>query len=96
MSDFLHEPSTLHEPGGTKTPTKAALASWIGSAVEYYDFFLYGTAAALVFPKLFFPTSDPSTARSRRSPRSASPTPPGRSARSCSGTSATASVARRC
>lgn len=32
-----------------------ASASLIGSVVEWYDFFLYGTAAALVFPKLFFP-----------------------------------------
>ena len=63
MSDVLHEPPGLHEPTGTKTPRKAALASWIGSAVEYYDFFLYGTAAALVFPDLFFPTADPSSAR---------------------------------
>jgi MFS transporter, MHS family, shikimate and dehydroshikimate transport protein len=36
-----------------------AIASLIGTAIEWYDFFLYGTAAALIFNKLFFPTFDP-------------------------------------
>src|SRR6201999_3695223 len=35
------------------------LASFIGTSIEWYDFFLYGTSAALVFNKLFFPTLDP-------------------------------------
>lgn len=38
---------------------KIAAASFIGSAIEWYDFFLFGTAAALVFGKLFFPGADP-------------------------------------
>jgi len=39
--------------------TKVALASFVGTAIEWYDFFLYGTFAALVFSKLFFPSLDP-------------------------------------
>src|SRR5215470_7444456 len=36
-----------------------AVASLIGTTIEWYDFFLYGTAAALVFNRLYFPTFDP-------------------------------------
>ncbi|MBV8792150.1 MAG: MHS family MFS transporter [Pseudolabrys sp.] len=41
---------------------KAIVASTIGTAIEWYDFFLYGTAAGLIFGKLYFPNSDPFTA----------------------------------
>jgi MFS transporter, MHS family, shikimate and dehydroshikimate transport protein len=40
---------------------KVAIASFIGTTIEWYDFFLYGTASALIFPRLFFPKYDPLT-----------------------------------
>lgn len=45
--------ATQQSPAGTPSIKVAAMAS-AGAAVEWYDFFIYGTAAALVFPKLFF------------------------------------------
>jgi metabolite-proton symporter len=41
---------------------KAVIASTIGTTIEWYDFFLYGTAAGLIFGKLYFPNEDPLTA----------------------------------
>src|SRR5579872_5587827 len=44
---------------GAVSVGRVVAASFIGTTIEWYDFFLYGTAAALVFNKLFFPTLDP-------------------------------------
>ena len=43
------------------TPQQVLFASLVGTAVEFFDFYIYATAAVLVFPRLFFPASDPST-----------------------------------
>jgi MHS family shikimate/dehydroshikimate transporter-like MFS transporter len=42
---------------------EAVVASTIGTTIEWYDFFLYGTAAALVFPRVYFPDFEPFTAQ---------------------------------
>ncbi|MGH3087410.1 MAG: MFS transporter, partial [Rubrobacteraceae bacterium] len=47
------------EVGRETSIRKVALASFIGSTVEWYDFFIYGTATALVFGQLFFPSANP-------------------------------------
>jgi MFS family permease len=54
--------SSDHEPHGRHQSKKAAASGWIGSALEYYDFFIYATAASLVFPQLFFPSGNPTVA----------------------------------
>jgi MFS family permease len=60
MRDEITEASGSHEPTEfAKTPRKAAASGWMGSALEYYDFFIYAQAAALVFPTIFFPSHDP-------------------------------------
>ncbi|GAA3561633.1 MFS transporter [Nonomuraea rosea] len=48
--------------GSTQQTRRVILASLIGTSLEWYDFFLYTTAATLVFPKLFFPSLDPFSA----------------------------------
>jgi metabolite-proton symporter len=44
------------------SPRQVLLASLIGTAIEFFDFYIYATAAVLVFPQLFFPSSDPAAA----------------------------------
>jgi metabolite-proton symporter len=44
------------------TPRQVLFASLIGTTIEFFDFYIYATAAVLVFPRLFFPASDPASA----------------------------------
>ncbi|MGJ7578875.1 MFS transporter [Variovorax sp. RHLX14] len=58
----MANPATHNEPHGRHQTKKATASGWIGSALEYYDFFIYATAAALIFPQIFFPKGDPKIA----------------------------------
>ncbi|NKQ51705.1 MHS family MFS transporter [Amycolatopsis sp. K13G38] len=40
-------------------PARATFAGWLGTAIEYYDFAIYGSAASVLFTKIFFPATDP-------------------------------------
>jgi metabolite-proton symporter len=57
MSQDLAVPRTA-----VNRPAQVLFASLIGTTIEFFDFYIYATAAVLVFPKLFFPASDPTTA----------------------------------
>src|ERR1700748_3378093 len=44
------------------SPARVLIASLIGTTIAFFDFYVYATAAVIVFPKLFFPASDPTSA----------------------------------
>lgn len=54
--------TTAAAPAQQNTRGRVILASLIGTSIEFYDFYAYATAAVLVFPALFFPNTDPTTA----------------------------------
>ena len=60
MSTATYE--TLSASDHSAQLRKAVIASTIGTTIEWYDFFIYGTAAGLIFGKLYFPNEDPLTA----------------------------------
>ncbi len=51
--------SQSHAAAPVNSPGRVLFASLIGTTIEFFDFYIYATAAVLVFPHLFFPTSDP-------------------------------------
>jgi metabolite-proton symporter len=59
----MQQPMTARSsvPAGN-SPRRVLFASLIGTTIEFFDFYIYATAAVLVFPQLFFPASDPATA----------------------------------
>ena len=58
MTSSAHHSITETEPVRSSLP-RVVFASLVGTTIEWYDFFLYGAAAALVFNTIFFPNSDP-------------------------------------
>jgi metabolite-proton symporter len=57
-------PVSQTHPGSPRinTPGQVLFASLVGTTIEFFDFYIYATAAVLVFPALFFPASDPASA----------------------------------
>ena len=55
-----HAAQTAAKP--INSPAQVLFASLIGTTIEFFDFYIYATAAVLVFPKLFFPSTDPASA----------------------------------
>jgi len=51
----------MSETNSRNATSRVLIASLAGTTIEFFDFYIYGTAAVLVFPKLFFPAADPTT-----------------------------------
>ena len=63
MTDAIPvSPSAATANKALNSPARVLAASVIGTTIEFFDFYVYATAAVLVFPTLFFPNSDPTTA----------------------------------
>ena len=58
----MHETSTALK-GPVNAPAQVLVASLIGTTIEFFDFYIFATAAVLVFPSLFFPPGNPTSAR---------------------------------
>src|SRR3990170_1417314 len=57
---MIQKPGRMSRP--VNSPGQVLFASLVGTTIEFFDFYIYATAAVLVFPALFFPTSDPASA----------------------------------
>jgi metabolite-proton symporter len=63
MSQDRQSATAVKNPAAViNSPAQVLFASLIGTTIEFFDFYIYATAAVLVFPKMFFPASDPTTA----------------------------------
>lgn len=62
VSDAVALPTETFAVATPNSPARVLIASLVGTTIEFFDFYIYATAAVLVFPHLFFPTSDPTSA----------------------------------
>ncbi|MBB3461878.1 MFS transporter [Rhizobium sp. BK377] len=62
MTDAISVSPSPSSSTQVNSPARVLIASLIGTTIEFFDFYVYATAAVLVFPHLFFPSSDPTSA----------------------------------